>query len=542
MSHVKKLLISLLVIITAFSFVLTEMSPVMAEDNPIPPESPDEAWQPPDEVGQSVEPSVPAEPYSQSSPGQSSSGLYMAPLTLEPGGSGSIVNAYLVNSYGQVVTTLYGNQSIYLIVSLSSPGYFYLWEYYPRGTYPYGHWLCYRWYRPYAGTWRIGPFVAQPTDPSGRYVWRMWFLSGSYWSTRSLSFNYIRSYYYPPDIPSTIPRYIPRPVPAPEYNPAALINAFSASKSAIEVGETVVLTWTTTNAATVTISPNVGAVATSGSTTVTPGAITTYTLTAKGKSGNSVSSTTTVTVRQRVLPAIGISQPTIKRGESASLSWNAPGAVGVYITGVGSANSSGTAQVSPEQSTTYTLTASYIDGTSQSTSITVNVEQPPYWLWGLIALLAVAVIAIIAVVLARRPARVRKAQAVETQPRHITQTGDTDTEDTEVATTPVVEAPAARLSLPGGNDIMLAGNARSFGRRDFEEFMPAGQVSYISRQHINIWAENGLYFIDDRSSTNGTRINGMEIKGTGRHVLTDGDVIELAGKFSFNFQKPNIND
>ena len=66
-------------------------------------------------------------------------------------------------------------------------------------------------------------------------------------------------------------------------------------------------------------------------------------------------------------------------------------------------------------------------------------------------------------------------------------------------------------------------------------------VSYISRQHINIWSENGQYYIEDRSSTNGTRINGMDIKGTGRHALADGDVIELAGKLSINFQKQNIN-
>ena len=530
MSHFKKLLIALLVAVAAFSLVLTEISPVLAQDNPMPPQSPDEAWQPPDEAGQSVEPSVPAEPYSQSS-----SSLQMAPLILEPGGSGSIVNAYLVNSYGQVVSNLYGNQAIYLIVSFNGPGYFYLWEYYPYGTSPYGHWLCYRWYRPYAGTWRIGPFVAQSFDPAGRYTWKMWFLSGSYWSTRMLSFNYIRNY-YPPDIPG----YIPSNIPAPVYNPAS-ISSFSASKSAIEVGETVVLTWTTTNATGVTISPNVGAVAASGSTTVTPTATTTYTLTATGRSGNSVSSTATVTVRSRVLPTISINQPTIKSGQSASLSWNAPGAISVLITGVGSAGNSGTTQVSPEQSTTYTLTATYIDGTSQTTSVTVNVEQPPYLLWGLIALLAIAVI-VIAVLLARRPAKSRRAQAAETQPRHITQTEDTDTEDTELATTPVVEAAPAKLSLAGGNDILLAGNARSFGRRDFEEFMPSGQVSYISRQHINIWSENGEYYIEDRSSTNGTRVNGTDIKGTGRHVLADGDVIDLAGKLNLNFQKQNINN
>ncbi|MCJ7743087.1 MAG: FHA domain-containing protein, partial [Dehalococcoidales bacterium] len=312
------------------------------------------------------------------------------------------------------------------------------------------------------------------------------------------------------------------------------------NKASIETGETAVLTWTTTNAVSVTISPGIGTVAASGSTTVTPTATTTYTLVANGKSGNSISSTATITVRPRFPPTINISQPTIKNGQSTSLYWNAPGAIRVLITGVGSADISGTSQVSPDKTTTYTLTATYIDGTSQSTSVTVNVEQPPYLLWGLIALLAITVIVIV-ILLIRRPAKASRVQAADTEAGHATQTEDTNSTDTQPVTTPVVEAAAAKLSLPGGNDILLAGNTRSLGRRDFEEFMPSAQVSYISRQHINIWSENGQYYIEDRSSTNGTRVNGMDIKGTGRHALADGDVIELAGKLSINFQKQNIN-
>jgi hypothetical protein len=518
----KKILIVLLVTVLAFSVTLTATSPVLADDNPAPPISPDESWQPPDEAGQSVEPSVQVETYSS----QTSPDLQMAPLTLVPGSAGSIVNAYLVNGYGQVVTTLYGNEALYLVISFNGPGYFYLWEYYPYGASPYGHWLCYKWYRPYAGTWRIGPFVAQSFDPTGQYTWRMWYLSGYSWSTRLLNFNYVRGY-YPPDIPNL--------TPSPVYNPPS-INSFYASKSTIEVGETVVLTWTTTNATSVTISPGVGTVAASGSTTVTPSASTTYTITASGQSGSSVSSTATVTVNPRISPAINISQSTIQSGQSASLSWNAPGAIRVYISGIGSVNTSGTMQVSPDETTTYTLTATYIDGTSQSTSVTVDVKQPPYLLWGLIALLAIAVI-VIAVLLALRPARARRIQASEAPTRHTEPIEETDTADTELATTPVSEAVAAKLSIPGGNDILLAGNARAFGRHDFEDFIPPSQVSYISRQHINIWTEDGQYYIEDRSSTNGTRVNGTDIKGAGRHALNDGDVIELAGKFSFNFQK-----
>jgi hypothetical protein len=319
----------------------------------------------------------------------------------------------------------------------------------------------------------------------------MWFLSGYSWSTRLLNFNYNRGY-YPPDIPY--------PTPAPVYNPAS-ISSFSANKSSIEVGDTVILTWTTANATSVTISPGFGTVATSGSTTVTPAASTTYTLAANGKSGNSVSSTATITVRPRVSPAINISQPTIKRGQTTSLSWNAPGAIRVSITGVGAAGISGTMQVSPVETATYTLTATYIDGTSQSASVTVTVEQPPYLLWGLIALLVITVI-VIAALLIRRPARARRAQAAETQAGHAAPTEDTDTADTELATTPVVEAAAAKLSLPGGNDILLAGNTRSLGRHDFEDFMQrlsVGEFKFMShpfrklRGALHGKAMNGRY-------------------------------------------------
>ena len=532
----KKILSAFILVSLVFSLALVQISPVFADDNPVPPASPDESWQPPDETGQIVEPPVPVEQYGEAAPSTSSPGTDFYPYpSYPPGYAGSIYNAYLTDAYGRIITTMYGNQAIYLVVSFNGPGYFYLWEYYPYPASPYGHWLCYRWYRPYGGSWRIGPFVAQSFDPSGRYTWRMWYSSGGSWSTRILHFNYIRGY-YPPDVPG----YTPTPV----YNPAT-ISSFTASKSAIQGGETVVLSWSTSNATSVTISPGVGTVASSGSTTVTPSATTTYTLSASGQSSSAVTSTATVTVMPKVSPSLSLSLPTIKSGQSASLTWNAPGAVSVYISGIGSVNSNGTSLVSPRQTTTYTLTASYVDGTSQSTSATVGVEQPPYLLWGLIALLAVAVI-VIAVLLGTRGSRARPArQAATAAAARIdsadTDTGDTDTEDTELATTPVAvaEAAPAKLKLKNGNDILLAGNSRSLGRRDFEEFIPSAQVSYISRQHINIWTEKGRYYIEDRSSTNGTKVNGMDIKGTGRHALEDGDVIELAGKLNMSFKTQN---
>ena len=197
--------------------------------------------------------------------------------------------------------------------------------------------------------------------------------------------------------------------------------------------------------------------------------------------------------------------------------------------------STGIMNVSPYETTTYTLTAAYIDGTAQSTFVTVNVKQPPYLLWGLILLLIVAAI-VIAILLIRRRARVHPVQEANTQAGQPIQPEDTSPTDTLPVTTPAVEAIPAKLAMPDGDEILLAGNARSLGRHDFEKFIPQEHVPYISRQHINLWYEDGQYYVEDRSSTNGTKINGTDIKGTGRHQLADGDAIELAGKLSITFK------
>ena len=209
------------------------------------------------------------------------------------------------------------------------------------------------------------------------------------------------------------------------------------------------------------------------------------------------------------------------------------------ISGIGKVDISGITPVSPDETTTYTLTATYIDGTVQSTSVTVNVEQPRYSLWILLFALAVAAIIILFLIF-KRPRKVYQTLAAATQSGHATSIEETHPTNMLPATEPMLNAAPAKLVISDGNDIFLASNARSFGRHDFEEFMSGENVSYISRKHINIWYENSHYYIEDRSSTNGTRLNGADIKGAGRHELTDGDVIELAGKLRIIF-KENID-
>ncbi|HTP69207.1 MAG TPA: peptidoglycan-associated lipoprotein Pal [Dongiaceae bacterium] len=86
----------------------------------------------------------------------------------------------------------------------------------------------------------------------------------------------------------------PKATPPPAYTPppAAVkpTASLSADKTSINPGESVKLAWTTSDANNVSIAPEVGAVTPQGTTTVTPGASTTYTLTASGAGGNADSS------------------------------------------------------------------------------------------------------------------------------------------------------------------------------------------------------------------------------------------------------------
>lgn len=72
-----------------------------------------------------------------------------------------------------------------------------------------------------------------------------------------------------------------------------IINSFTADSIVIDEGDSVALSWVVTDATTVTINQSIGSVALTGSTSISPTAATTYTLTATNSAG---SSTATVTI------------------------------------------------------------------------------------------------------------------------------------------------------------------------------------------------------------------------------------------------------
>jgi hypothetical protein len=86
---------------------------------------------------------------------------------------------------------------------------------------------------------------------------------------------------------------------APRASPSV---ALSASPASGQAGQPVMLTWSSTNATSITLEPSVGRVGAQGSTTVKPSKSTTYTVTATGP-GGSAHASAQVTITPAPLPA-----------------------------------------------------------------------------------------------------------------------------------------------------------------------------------------------------------------------------------------------
>jgi peptidoglycan-associated lipoprotein len=118
-------------------------------------------------------------------------------------------------------------------------------------------------------------------------------------------------------LPSSAP---PPPPPTPNPGPPPTIT-LRADNTTITAGQSATLTYTATNATTVTIDPGVGAVqpATGGTRQVTPTTATTYTATAVGPGGRAQTAGVTITVNSAVRaatppPASPVAPPTNNRG------------------------------------------------------------------------------------------------------------------------------------------------------------------------------------------------------------------------------------
>jgi PKD repeat protein len=151
------------------------------------------------------------------------------------------------------------------------------------------------------------------------------------------------------------------------------ISSFTASPTGISLGNASTLSWTTSGATSLSISPGgITESAASGSTLVSPEATTTYVLTATNAAG-SVTASASVTVSTPTSPVINsfsASPASITVGASSTLSWATAGATSVQIApgGYNSTSTTGSTTVSPTATTTYTLTAANAAGTATATA------------------------------------------------------------------------------------------------------------------------------------------------------------------------------
>lgn len=191
-----------------------------------------------------------------------------------------------------------------------------------------------------------------------------------------------------PFLPTVIPPTVLPPIIQPPIIPPPLapipVCTLVANPTAVQIGGSSTLTWTTENATSVTINQGINEVALDGSTSVTPVISTTYTLTATGVGGTV---TCPATVNVTLLPpppapvCTLIATPTaIQNGGSSTLSWTTENATSFSIDqGINAVTpvSAGTYSVSPAVTTTYTGTATGVGGTVNCTAtVTVTSTSP----------------------------------------------------------------------------------------------------------------------------------------------------------------------
>jgi hypothetical protein len=166
---------------------------------------------------------------------------------------------------------------------------------------------------------------------------------------------------------------IPPPTPG-----APIIAVFSLAVPQIEAGQSAELSWSVDGAKSVTIEPAIGPIEGGrGQRMVTPTESTTYTLTATNEGGSARSTAALSVVPAPVLAIASFeaSPPSVTAGQHTHLAWRTTGHVtSVSVDpGLGSLDPEGTVDVSPTETTEYTLHIAGPSGTANART-TVKVE------------------------------------------------------------------------------------------------------------------------------------------------------------------------
>ena len=160
-----------------------------------------------------------------------------------------------------------------------------------------------------------------------------------------------------------------------------VVTSFEASELEIFRGETTTLLWDASGADSIEIDQGIGAVANpAGSADVTPTETTTYTLTATNGNGSASPQITVTVIPDPVVTSFTVLPSIVYTGETVTLAWEADNFTTLEIDqGVGIVTDpSGSVEVNPTETTTYTFTATNDFGTTEATgSVTVLPVPPP---------------------------------------------------------------------------------------------------------------------------------------------------------------------
>lgn len=109
-----------------------------------------------------------------------------------------------------------------------------------------------------------------------------------------------------------------------------------------------------------------------------------------------------------------------------------------------------------------------------------------------------------------------------------------------MATTKIILQP---VSHPEMDAIHIESELFPLGRTEppFDS-MPSEIATKLSRRHAKIFQEQDKSYITDLDSGNGTRLNERDLAGGQAEVLNEGDLIELAGEFSFRVELDRATD
>ncbi|MDD5312637.1 MAG: FHA domain-containing protein [Dehalococcoidia bacterium] len=291
-----------------------------------------------------------------------------------PGFTANFLNASSQDKY-----TVTGNENWYLDIDINTPGWLYIYEYYPGNSGFQGKWLAYKWQLAQSGLWKLGLFSPAEDEAEGQHVYRIWFYSGGQWSAENPAEPQDNLVYwtYIKDNPvvNTPP---PMPAPVKEETGGDRPDSFMLNPVVLVTGPSLIA-----------VLALLGI----------------YLYRAYG--------------RKKQKPAVLLLSPGVETGQSPDT---------------------------------------------------------------------------------RTPAAIMRA----------------------------------RLAIPGGIDIAIA-DSRAIGRGDLARTIDIDELGLVSKRHFEVIYSGERFYIEDAGSTNGTRLNGAEIKGKGQVGLEDGDIIEPAGVVQIKF-------